>query len=84
GAWGINRHGHIVSGDGTRRQPSPLYASTICLLLRIESILAFEFFAPCVAGPDVDAAGGDCEAFDRNLDGAVDLRDYAAIQNNFR
>jgi hypothetical protein len=82
-AWGINRHGHIVATGEARRQPSPPYDLIICLLLRIESILAFEFFAPCVAGPDIDASE-DCEAFDRHLDGFVDLRDYAAIQNNFR
>lgn len=84
-AWGINRHGHIITEGYISSGPNQAFLrQTIGLLLRIESILAFEFFAPCVAGPSVDAAGGDCEAFDRNLDGAVDLRDYAAIQNNFR
>ncbi len=82
-AWGINRHGHIVAEGEARRQPSPPYDLITCLLLRIESILAFEFFAPCLAGPDVQA-DQDCQPFDRNLDGAVDLRDFAAIQNGFR
>lgn len=80
-AYGINVHGHIVgiAADFLTNNWVPF------LLLRVESLQAFEDFPPCLRGPNIPNAGKiRCLPFDRTLDGMIDLRDYAAIQNNFR
>jgi len=36
-------------------------------------------FSTCLAGPEGEAADGECREQDRNADGHVDLRDYSAF-----
>ncbi len=46
-------------------------------------LLDFASWQSCITGPNTEALGGACEAFDFEADGDVDLKDFAGFEIEF-